>query len=160
MAQPHLFSLQHPQLKIKMVTTAFEGMTVSYLRYKVFIEEQQIALDEEFDGSDAIAVSFLLFFDTTPIGTIRYIKEPNGVYHPGRIAILKAYRGKGFGKALVQWFDQYVLGLEKTATIEIHAQAYLLKFYHDLGYRQIGDTFMEANIPHVLMRKTLARITS
>jgi predicted GNAT family N-acyltransferase len=160
MAQPHLFSLAHPQLKIKMVTTAFDGMTVSYLRYKVFMEEQKIHIDEEFDGSDAVAVSFLLFFDTTPIGTIRYIKEQNGTYHPGRIAILKAYRGKGYGKALVQWFDQYVLGLEKTASIELHAQQYLLKFYHDLGYRQVGEPFMEANIPHVRMRKTLARLTS
>jgi predicted GNAT family N-acyltransferase len=157
MQQPHLFSLPIPALKIKMVTTAYEGMTVAYLRYKVFIEEQNIDVDEEFDGTDIAAVSFLLFLDHVPIGTIRYLKDEQGIIHPGRIAILKSYRGKGYGRILMQWFDQYVLGLNKTATLAIHAQLYLQSFYESLGYVAEGSVFMEANIQHIAMKKTLTR---
>ncbi len=38
MALPHLFNVSNSPLKVKMVTTAYEGMTVAYLRYKVFVE--------------------------------------------------------------------------------------------------------------------------
>jgi GNAT superfamily N-acetyltransferase len=102
MALPHLFNVSNSPLKVKMVTTAYEGMTVAYLRYKVFVEEQHIHIDEEFDGSDAISVSFLLFLDHVPVGTMRYYKDEQGHIHPGRIAILKTYRNQGFGKKLLQ----------------------------------------------------------
>ncbi|MFZ9782330.1 MAG: GNAT family N-acetyltransferase, partial [Bacilli bacterium] len=111
MALPHLLTVPHSPLKVKMVTTAYEGMTVSYLRYKVFIEEQGIAVDEEFDGSDMHSVSFLFFLDHVPIATMRYFKDEQGIIHPGRIAVLKAYRGQGHGKAMMHWFDQYITGL-------------------------------------------------
>jgi predicted GNAT family N-acyltransferase len=159
MALPHLFTIPHSPLKIKMVTTAYEGMTVAYLRYKVFVEEQNIQIDEEFDGSDAISVSFLLFLDHVPVGTMRYYKDDQGHIHPGRIAILKMYRNQGYGKKLLQWFDQYLLGIYPEAHVILHAQKHLENFYQQLGYQAKGKPFMEANIEHIAMEKKLKRST-
>ncbi|MGA0875594.1 MAG: GNAT family N-acetyltransferase [Bacilli bacterium] len=160
MALPHLLTVPHSPLKVKMVTTAYEGMTVSYLRYKVFIEEQGIAVDEEFDGSDTHSVSFLFFLDHVPIATMRYFKDEQGIIHPGRIAVLKPYRGQGHGKTMMRWFDQYITGLYPEVTIQLHAQQHLEKLYRELGYKVIGAPFMEANIPHLTMEKKLKRVTS
>lgn len=157
MALPHLFTISNSPLKVKMVTTAYEGMTVSYIRYKVFVEEQNVSVDEEFDGSDATAVSFLIFLDHVPIGTLRYFKDEKGHIHPGRICLLQSYRGLGYGIAMMKWFDTYILGLYKEVTITLHAQMYLKKFYEKLGYRAKGKTFLEANIEHIEMEKTIQR---
>jgi predicted GNAT family N-acyltransferase len=159
MQHPHLFTIANSPLKIKMVTTAYEGMTVAYIRYKVFIEEQKIDVDEEFDGTDMTAVSFLLFLDHVPIGTMRYLKDEQGHIHPGRIAILKAYRNKGYGRKLMAWFDTYIVGLYRHVTIKIHAQRYLQTFYENLGYQAYGQPFIEAKIEHIAMQKTLTRPT-
>jgi len=157
MALPHLFTVANSPLKVKMVTTAYEGMTVAYLRYKVFIEEQHISIDEEFDGSDVISVSFLLFLDHVPVGTMRYYKDDEGNIHPGRIAILKTYRNQGYGKKFIQWFDQYLLGIYPEVHIVLHAQKHLEHFYQTLGYQSKGKVFMEANIEHIAMEKRLKR---
>ncbi|MEY3692486.1 MAG: hypothetical protein RLZZ388_657 [Bacillota bacterium] len=159
MAAPHLLTIPNSPLKVKLVTTAYEGMTVSYLRYKVFVEEQNISVDEEFDGSDMTSVSFLFFLDHVPIATMRYYKDEEGHIHPGRIALLKSYRMQGFGKTMMRWFEQYIVGLYQTVTIKLHAQLYLKKFYMDLGYKPVGKTFLEANIEHIEMEKKLKRST-
>jgi len=153
--QPNLFTIPNSPLTIKMVTTAYDGMTVAYIRYQVFIKEQGIDLDDEFDGTDMTSVSFLLFLDHVPIGTIRYLKDADGTIHPGRIAILKLYRGQGYGKAMLNWFDQYIKQLYKSVTLVIHAQQHLENFYHELGYTAFGQPFVEANIPHIAMQKKL-----
>jgi predicted GNAT family N-acyltransferase len=159
MSLPHLFNVTNSPLKVKMVTTAYEGMTVAYLRYKVFVEEQQIPIDEEFDGSDAISVSFLLFLDHVPVGTMRYYKDDEGDIHTGRIAILKTYRRQGYGKKFLQWFDQYLLGIYPEVHIVLHAQKHLEVFYQKLGYQSKGKLFIEANIEHIAMEKKLKRST-
>lgn len=159
MATPHLLTIPNSPLKVKLVTTAYEGMTVSYLRYKVFVEEQGIAIDEEFDGSDMHSVSFLFFLDFVPIGTMRYYKDEDGVIHPGRIALLKSYRNQGYGKTMMRWFEQYIVGLYPTVTIRLHAQIHLKQFYMSLGYSPKGKTFLEANIEHIEMEKNLKRST-
>lgn len=153
--KPALFDVPNTTLKMKLVTSAYEGMTVSYLRYLVFVIEQQIDVSIEFDGSDAYAVSFLMFDGTTPVGTIRYYKDEQGNYHIGRVAILPSYRSKGYGKAMMVWMHQYLKMLFNSVHIIIHAQAYLMKWYQSLGYKPEGPIFSEAGIDHQLMTLTL-----
>jgi predicted GNAT family N-acyltransferase len=148
-----LFDVQGTPCRMKMVTTAYEGMSVSYLRYKVFIEEQGVSLDEEFDGSDQVAVSFLMFLDHLPIGTIRFIKL-NNTLQIGRIALLKPYRGKGYGKALMKWMEAYAQTVYPRSQLMLHAQTSVEPFYRKLGYVVTSEPFVEANIEHVEMIKT------
>jgi predicted GNAT family N-acyltransferase len=153
--KPALFDVPHTSLKMKLVTSAYEGMTVSYLRYLVFVIEQQIDVALEFDGSDAYAVSFIMFDGTNPIGTIRYYKDEQGFYHIGRVAILASYRSKGYGKAMMVWMHQYLKLLFQNVHIVIHAQAYLVDWYAKLGYQAEGPLFTEAGIVHQMMKLTL-----
>lgn len=153
--KPALFDIPNTNFKMKLVTSAYEGMTVSYLRYLVFVIEQQIDVSVEFDGSDAYAVSFLMFDGTTPIGTIRYYKDQQGHYHIGRVAIVSSYRSKGYGKAMMVWMHQYLKMLFNSVYIVIHAQAYLVKWYQSLGYQPEGPIFSEAGIDHQMMKLTL-----
>ena len=90
---------------------------------------------------------------------MRYYKDDKGHIHPGRIGILKTYRNQGYGKKLLQWFDQYMLGLYQEAHIVLHAQKHLEGFYQTLGYQSKGKPFMEANIEHIAMEKILKRST-
>lgn len=151
-----LFDIEGTELKMKLVTTAYEGMTVSYIRYAVFVDEQKIPLEVEFDGSDAVAVSFLLFKGTTPIGTIRYVQEGKNQFHPGRIAMLKPYRKKGYGTMMIRWLHSYLRHLYGPCTMTIHAQLYLKKYYEKLGYQAEGKPFSEGGIDHIAMVKTIA----
>jgi predicted GNAT family N-acyltransferase len=150
-----LFEIEGTDLRMKMVTTAFEGMTVSYIRFKVFVDEQHVPIDDEMDGSDAVAVSFLMFQNNIPIGTIRYIKGNDGVIHPGRIAVLQAYRRKGYGTKMIRWLHAYLKTILGEVKCEIHAQLYLKTYYEKLGYQTKGDVFQEAGIDHLTMIKAL-----
>jgi|694.fasta_scaffold50305_5 predicted GNAT family N-acyltransferase len=151
-----LFDIEGTDLKMKMVTTAFEGMTVSYIRFKVFVEEQKVPIDDEMDGSDSVAISFLMFKNNIPIGTIRYIKMNDKTVHPGRIAVLKAYRGQGYGTKMIRWLHAYLKAMVGNVTIEIHAQAHLQAYYKKLGYLPQGKVFQEAGIDHISMIKSLS----
>lgn len=153
--QRTLFDIEGTSLRMKMVTTAFEGMTTSYIRFKVFVDEQHVPIDEEMDGSDAVAVSFLMFLNHIPIGTIRYIHGDKGIIHPGRIAILKAYRSQGYGTKMIRWLHAYLKTMVGDVRCEIHAQIHLKKYYERLGYMAQGDVFQEAGIDHITMIKTL-----
>ena len=150
-----LFDIEGTDLRMKMVTTSFEGMTASYIRFKVFVDEQHVSIDDEMDGSDAVAVSFLMFQNNIPIGTIRYIQGNDGVVHPGRIAVLKAYRNKGYGTKMIRWLHAYLKTILGDVTCEIHAQLHLKNYYEKLGYQAQGDIFQEAGIDHITMIKVL-----
>ncbi len=151
----HLFEVANTPCRMKMATTAYDGMTVSYLRYTVFVEEQGVPIDIEWDGSDQTATSFIMFLDHVPIGTLRYLRLNETTLKVGRIAILNPYRGLGYGKALMQWFDTYALSLFKSVTLTMHAQRHVENFYHQCGYTAIGKPFMEAGIEHIEMKKDL-----
>jgi predicted GNAT family N-acyltransferase len=58
---------------------------------------------------------------------------------------------------MMTWFDQYLLGIYKEVHIVLHAQKYLENFYKKLGYRVKGKPFLEANIEHIEMEKTIQR---
>ena len=117
------------------------------VREQVFVVEQKVPLDLEWDGRDPEAVH-LLARDRQgrPIGTARLL--PGGQI--GRMAVLPGWRRKGVGRALL-------LGLLRQAAQEtnckpfLNAQTSALSFYQRLGFRPEGEVFMEAGIPHQRM---------
>jgi predicted GNAT family N-acyltransferase len=97
-----------------------------------------------------------MFKNNIPIGTIRYIKMNDKTVHPGRIAVLKAYRGQGYGTKMIRWLHAYLKAMVGNVTIEIHAQAHLQAYYKKLGYLPQGKVFQEAGIDHISMIKSLS----
>ena len=70
----------------------------------------------------------------------------------GRMLTLE--RNKGYGKYLMEKMAIYALN-EGAHTLRIHAQTHAVPFYEKLGFYTVGDIFMEADIPHVLMERPL-----
>ncbi|WP_250278150.1 GNAT family N-acetyltransferase [[Clostridium] colinum] len=121
-----------------------------YIREEVFIKEQGIPKHTEIDGSDKYAKNVILTIDNKPIGTGRLI-EINKKMYIGRVAILKDYRNKGYATNLIKFLlkEAKNMGFKE---VFIHAQSYAKNFYEKLGFKQLGEEFLEANIPHINMK--------
>ncbi len=120
------------------------------VRKKVFIEEQKIEKELEFDGTDKDAKNMILKIDNKPVGTGRLIKIDDKMYI-GRVAVLKEHRNKGYASHLMKFLlnEAKNMGYKE---VFIHAQSYAKNFYEKLGFKAFGDEFLEANIPHIYMK--------
>ena len=121
---------------------------LSQIRRVVFIEEQGVPEELEWDDDDAGAIH-LLAVDTedTPIGCARVL--PDG--HIGRMAVLKSWRGKGLGRALLQKALE-VARAQGHAIVRLSAQTHAAGFYRRHGFVAEGDEYLEAGIPHLAMK--------
>ncbi|MCR5309519.1 MAG: GNAT family N-acetyltransferase [Bacilli bacterium] len=141
-------------LCLKPVVSAMDAMKMLDIRHKVFVDEQNIKYEDEFiENEEKEAKSFLITLNETPIGTIRY-RFINNEYKLERFAILKEYRGKGYGKEAFNYFAEFIAAKYNPCTISFNAQEYLIDFYKELGFITEGDIFLEAGIKHIKMKKT------
>jgi len=123
-----------------------EHRTLSGLRQTVFIEEQGVPKDIEWDGRDAACQHVLATLGDTPVGCARLM--PDGKI--GRMAVLPEYRSRGVGAALLA----HLIDVARTSGLErvyVHAQQHAAPFYRRAGFEPHGGTFEEAGIPHVTM---------
>ena len=122
------------------------------IRRVVFIEEQGVPEALEWDELDEHCRHVLaLAADGRAIGTGRL--TPDG--RIGRMAVLGEWRDRGVGSAILQ---HLLLQARKAghATAQLHAQTHALSFYARHGFTATGPEFLEANIPHRVMRINLA----
>lgn len=124
------------------------------VRDEVFIREQKVSREDEFDGRDAVCIHVLAFSDGKPLGTGRL--DPTKSGKVGRVAVLEPFRKLGIGRRLMLELENAARkqGLDE---IWFHAQLTALPFYERLGYQAEGEEFEEAGIRHVTMRKKLTR---
>lgn len=132
------------------------------VRQTVFVEEQGVAEDLEYDEHDepgADAVHFVAYDSTSenePIGAarLREYEHEDAVGKVERVAVLESHREKGVGRELMRVAEAQAReqGLD---AIKLHSQTRAAEFYRRLGYEQRGEEFEEAGIPHVEMRKVL-----
>ncbi|WP_033318065.1 GNAT family N-acetyltransferase [Streptomyces yerevanensis] len=134
------------------------------VRKEVFVSEQQVPEDLEYDAYDADAVHVLAVReDGVPIGAGRLLYGEaaaaktggdRAVGSLGRLAVLKSARGLGVGIALVRGIEDAARARGLTA-VDLHAQTHALGFYERLGYVAYGPEYLEAGIPHQAMRRSL-----
>ena len=114
------------------------------IRRAVFIEEQNVPEELEWDGADERAYHVLASDDEgEPIGTGR-LKIDGQI---GRMAVSRDWRGRGVGSAILRT----LVGLarkEGCSVVRLHAQTHALPFYAKHGFTAIGPEFDEAGIPH------------
>lgn len=140
-------------MRIKPVENEEEWEAARAIRERVFIEEQDCSLEEEWDGFDETSRHVLSLADGKAVATARWRTVPYEeeiVAKLERFAVLPEHRGKGYGRALVE----YVLEDARRAgfdTFLLHAQVHLEAFYASLGFETHGERFVEAGIPHVKM---------
>ncbi|MGB8713429.1 MAG: GNAT family N-acetyltransferase [Onishia taeanensis] len=126
------------------------GAIAGEIRRLVFIEEQAVPVEDEWDGRDPDCLHILAWRGTTALGTARLL--PDG--HIGRVAVLAEARGLGIGVALMQ-ASIVAARSHGHAHVELAAQTHALPFYERLGFVAFGDEFLDAGIPHRNMRLTL-----
>ena len=136
---------------LRVVKSLDDLAKVHAVRAIVFCEEQGVAYDIELDDDDHCALHILGELEGEPVaaGRIRFLGE---FAKFERLAIRKAYRGKGYGNQLLH----YMLGIAREqgfSKIKLNAQVASAKFYAKHGFVIKGEEFIEANIPHCLMLK-------
>jgi predicted GNAT family N-acyltransferase len=124
--------------------------TCFLLRVEVFVQEQKVPAEEERDEYDETALHFLARHDGEPVGTARVLLKPDGAKIT-RVAVRKSARGLGIGAALMRHIEANVAAQQ----FMLDAQTHALPFYQSLGYKPVGEEFLEAGIPHFRMFKTI-----
>lgn len=126
------------------------GEAASAIRRAVFIEEQQVPQEDEWDGRDDECRHFLALHGKTALGTARLL--PDG--HIGRVAVLREARGLGIGAALMRAAIESARRRGHPRVV-LAAQTHALAFYESLGFTAFGESFMDAGIPHRNMHLSL-----
>ncbi len=123
------------------------------IRHEVFINEQQVPEELEWDEFDQDALHAIVKKEQEVIGTARLIIDGQDA-KIGRMAILKEYRDQGIGQKLLSILIQ--TAKEKGAQeCILHAQTHAIAFYAKSDFEPNGPIFDEAGIPHVEMRLML-----
>lgn len=123
----------------------------SPIRFQVFVREQRVPAEIELDDMDAPSLHAIAFENEKAIGTGRLL--PDG--HIGRMAILKEWRRRGIGAAILK---ALIDTAERRGDREIalSAQLHAVEFYRTHGFEPVGDVYEEAGIPHQAMVRALA----
>ncbi|OWA34269.1 GNAT family N-acetyltransferase [Saccharibacillus sp. O16] len=126
------------------------------IRREVFIDEQGVPAEDEFDEFDRLdgrCIHILIEHEDQAVGTGR-IRAVEGVGKLERICIREPYRKFGIGRRIIAGLEQ-LAGEQGLRQVKLHGQTQARGFYEKLGYQAASDEFMEDGIPHLLMMKTL-----
>ena len=122
--------------------------SIRQVRETVFIDEQRVPRELEFDERDPRCLHVLVFDGDTPVGTGRLDFDYGGKV--GRVAVVATHRRSGVGKAIMERL--HALARERMHTrLWCHAQLTAVPFYERLGWVSSGPVFEEAGIDHVRM---------
>lgn len=143
-------------MNAKRITTDSDLERAFHVRKEVFVEEQGVPLEDEFDEFDTLdgrCEHVLVYHDEEAVGTGR-LRVVDGSGKLERICILKPYRQYGLGKRIIRTLEE--IAAEKgIARVKLHGQTHAENFYKKLGYETASEMFMEDGIPHILMTKEL-----
>lgn len=130
-----------------------------FVRMEVFVLERNIPLHEEFDDKDTDEMVYSVIYDgEKPVATGRFIQVDESTVRPGRIAVLKEYRGKGLGEKVVKELEAYSMSLGCTKSL-IHAELSAAGFYEKLGYTRVSDVYEEDGVPCVTLERVLDSVS-
>ncbi|WP_168461517.1 GNAT family N-acetyltransferase [Acinetobacter sp. A1] len=117
------------------------------IREQVFIQEQHISPEDEWDAQDAIALHFVVYLAGQAVATARLLEN----HSIGRVAVLKSQRGLGLGRVLMQHIIQ-LARQQCRPEVKLSAQVHAIPFYQSLGFYVEGESYLDCGIPHVDMR--------
>ena len=127
---------------------AADFASIRHVRETVFIDEQRVPRDLEFDERDPLCFHVLVFDADTPVATGRLDLGFGGKV--GRVAVLATHRRAGVGTAVMERL--HAIARERHhSRVWCHAQLTAVPFYERLGYVRSGPTFVEAGLDHVRM---------
>ncbi|MDF1674040.1 MAG: GNAT family N-acetyltransferase [Vicingaceae bacterium] len=145
--------------KITWQTKHFKDLSIDeyweilYLRTEIFVVEQDCPY-QEVDKKDKVAFHLFATNDSgRVIATSRIL--PKGVSYDdisiGRVALKKEVRGKGIADEMMIETFKFIKTQFGNNPIRISAQQYLINFYGKHGFKQVGEGYLEDDIPHIEM---------
>lgn len=140
-----------PMLQVKTGSWAELGADAGRIRTEVFVNEQRIPAELEWDEADRSAIHAVGYNRLgQAVATGRLLPSSGGVARIGRMAVHQVLRGSGFGQQLLRALAAEAQRRGDRA-IELHAQRSAKDFYAGLGFEAQGEPYEEAGIPHVTM---------
>ena len=134
------------RISVRLADWIKDNSDIRHIRDAVFVAEQHIPPELEFDAEDPQALHFLALEGDYPIGTARLLADGT----IGRISVLKDWRGLKVGDALMHAVIAEAQARDlKQQTLS--AQVHATPFYERLGFKVVSEEFLEAGIPHVEM---------
>jgi YbgC/YbaW family acyl-CoA thioester hydrolase len=149
------FEAGQPMLDVRTGTWDELGREAQAIRTAVFVQEQKIPAELEWDAADVEcmhAVAYNRF--GMALGTGRLLEHSPGVAKVGRMAVLQTMRGADIGRALLDAL-MHCARQRGDRELLLHAQLSAAGFYSRAGFVQRGDVFEEAGIGHVEMHRAL-----
>lgn len=121
------------------------------LRQQVFTHEQGFPADIDVDEYDNSALHVVLYLNEHPVAVLRCLLfKDTGLVKVGRVAVQKRHRGKGLGRELMKFVEQYAQQ-HYFKTIGLSAQHTAIEFYRTLGYQTVGEMYDEDGMDHIYM---------
>jgi predicted GNAT family N-acyltransferase len=137
-------------LRIELLDWPAAQAEAKRIRFTVFVEEQGVPVELEMDEHDPHCVHALAYAGGRAIATGRLL--PDG--HIGRMAVLKEWRGRGAGRAMLRRLLDAARARGDREVV-LAAQVQALGFYRAEGFAAVGAVYEEAGIPHQDMRLAL-----
>ncbi len=164
----HFKSKQQQLFLIREVSWEQYHQALRAIRQSVFIEEQNVSVEEEWDGLDELPTTRHFIAErvttntsktddaaqteaSTIVATGRLLEDGK----IGRMCVLQNFRGHGIGRALLNDILVDALHQQQHSSVYLYAQVSALDFYRDSGFIEEGETFLEANIEHQRMQLNL-----
>ncbi|MEJ9229387.1 GNAT family N-acetyltransferase [Peribacillus butanolivorans] len=139
---------------VKIAKNTQEREYAYIIRKKVFVDEQNVPIEEEIDQYEEDSTHFVLYNEQEqPVGAGRF-RVINGVGKVQRICVLSTARKNGAGAMIMSAIEEFA-EQNKIPQLKLDAQLHAIPFYSKLGYQIVSDEFMDAGIPHKTMKKNI-----
>ncbi len=140
-------------MKVRIITGDWDSLRddAQKVRIEVFVIEQNVPAELEWDEGDEVSTHAVAYDEQgQPVATGRLL--PDG--HIGRMAVSQSLRGQGIGKQVLMALLDHARQ-DGHSELVLHAQTHAIPFYEQQGFVAEGEEFIEADMPHRLMRRRL-----
>ena len=123
-------------------------------RFEVFVCEQKIVEEQDFDDKDKNCYHIMLKEDGRIVAYSRIV--PKGIGYEnisiGRVLVLNSHRRKGIAQKMMKVALEFIKNNLDENIVVLSAEEYVKEMYSSVGFKVISDVYDEVNIPHVKMK--------
>ena len=137
--------------------TVNEMYEIAKSRFEVFVCEQKIVEEQDFDDKDKVCHHIMLKENERVVAYCRIV--PKGIGYDyisvGRVLVLSSHRRKGIAQEMMKVALEFIKNNLDEKTVVLSAQLYAKGLYESVGFKVISDVYDEVNIHHVKMKVEL-----
>lgn len=134
--------------------TVYDMYEIAKSRFEVFVCEQEITEEQDFDDKDKQCHHIMLKENGRVVAYSRIVPKGLGYNYTsiGRVLVLESHRKKGIAQKMMKYALDFIKNNLDENIVVISAQEYVKEMYESVGFKVISDVYDEVNIPHVKMK--------